>query len=120
MLNIKDKIPTTLILLLFSWLIAILGLIASIYLIIFNFKGVSSIANSSFILLGSLFLAVVTRMFANIGQMLFDLKKETVETKYINLNYLEQINCDLKDINQDINQIKTFFEQIERHLDLKK
>lgn len=32
----------------------------------------------------------------------------------------EQINCDSKDINQNIHQIKTFFEQIERHLDLKK
>ncbi|MFA5200056.1 MAG: hypothetical protein WC442_04000 [Candidatus Omnitrophota bacterium] len=31
----------------------------------------------------------------------------------------EQINCDSKDLNQNISQIKTFFEQIERHLDLK-
>jgi len=31
----------------------------------------------------------------------------------------EQINCDSKDLNQNINQIKSFFEQIERHLDLK-
>ena len=31
----------------------------------------------------------------------------------------EQINCDSKDLNQNINQIKNFFEQIERHLDLK-
>ena len=35
-------------------------------------------------------------------------------------NNCEQINCDLKDINQHIYQIKAFFEQIERHLDLKK
>ncbi len=35
-------------------------------------------------------------------------------------NSLEQLNCDSKDVNQNIHQIKTFFEQIERHLDLKK
>lgn len=35
-------------------------------------------------------------------------------------NVLEQMNCDSKDINQNINQIKLFFEQIEKHLDLKK
>ncbi len=33
---------------------------------------------------------------------------------------LEQINCDSKDINQYIHQIQTFFEQIARHLELKK
>jgi len=31
----------------------------------------------------------------------------------------EQINCDSKDLNQNISQIKIFFEQIEKHLDLK-
>jgi hypothetical protein len=31
-----------------------------------------------------------------------------------------QITCDSKDMNQNIRQIKVFFEQIERHLDLKK
>jgi len=33
---------------------------------------------------------------------------------------LAQINCDSKDINQSIYQIKVFFEQIARELDLKK
>ncbi|MBU1869706.1 MAG: hypothetical protein KJ818_04460, partial [Candidatus Omnitrophica bacterium] len=32
----------------------------------------------------------------------------------------EQLNCDSKELNQNIYQIKNFFEQIERHLDLKK
>ncbi|MBU0548570.1 MAG: hypothetical protein KJ710_03060, partial [Candidatus Omnitrophica bacterium] len=31
-----------------------------------------------------------------------------------------QMNCDSKDMNQNILQIRVFFEQIERHLDLKK
>jgi len=34
-------------------------------------------------------------------------------------NNLEQINCDSKDMAQNIHQIKSFFEQIERHLELK-
>ena len=33
---------------------------------------------------------------------------------------IKQANCDAKDINQNIYQIRNFFEQIERHLDLKK
>ena len=31
-----------------------------------------------------------------------------------------QMNCDSKDMNQNIYQIRTFFEQIQKHLDLKK
>jgi hypothetical protein len=31
-----------------------------------------------------------------------------------------QMNCDSKDMNQNIRQIRVFFEQIERHLDFKK
>jgi len=31
-----------------------------------------------------------------------------------------QMNCDSRDMNQNIRQIRVFFEQIERHLDLKK
>jgi methyl-accepting chemotaxis protein len=33
---------------------------------------------------------------------------------------LDQVNCDTRDINEGIRQIKVFFEQIERHLNLKK
>jgi 5-bromo-4-chloroindolyl phosphate hydrolysis protein len=33
---------------------------------------------------------------------------------------LEHIGCDSRDINQNIHDIKYFFEQIEKHLDLKK
>jgi uncharacterized protein involved in exopolysaccharide biosynthesis len=31
-----------------------------------------------------------------------------------------QMNCDSRDMNQNIRQIKVFFEQIERHLDLRR
>jgi hypothetical protein len=45
-------------------------------------------------------------------------EKKDLEQKRDSL--LEQIGCDSKDLSQNINQIKVFFEQIERHLDLKK
>lgn len=33
---------------------------------------------------------------------------------------LQQINCDSRDMNKDIHDIRNFFEEIEKHLDLKK
>ena len=109
----SNKMPTAKALLVFSWLIGILGLATSGYLTIFRFNGLDSVISGILILFGGLLLAVVIRMLANIGQMVFDIKCQI-------WNNLEQINCDSKDINQNIHQIKTFFERIEGHLDLKK
>lgn len=83
-----NKMPTTMILLIFSWLTAFCGLIFGGYLIIFNFGKTSLLTRGILVLLGSLLLSTVIRMFANIGQMLFELK--------------------------------IFFDQIERHLGLRK
>lgn len=110
------KMPTTIILLIFSWLIALAGLLKSLSLIVFHFKERASLFAGLWILLSSLLLAAVIRMFANIGQMIFDLIKEVQFLK----NDIEQINCDTKDANENIHQIKGFFEQIEKHLELKK
>ena len=150
-----NRAPTTWVLLFFSWLIAILGFLGGCYLFIFKlgeFKFLSGV----FLILASLLLATVIRMFANIGQIIFDIKIDNTqnlqaliqrfssfsqENKEINKDLknqlqsqadtltqnlqalkdsFEQMNCDTKDMNQNIYQIKTFFEQIERHLDLKK
>jgi hypothetical protein len=35
-------------------------------------------------------------------------------------NVVDQVNCDTRDLNQNIRDIRTFFEQIEKHLNLKK
>jgi len=105
----KDKIPTTRALLVGSWAIPVLGTIRGGYLIISKFNNIDLLMRGLLIVLGSLVLAVVVRMFANIGQMIFELR-----------SMVEQINCDSKDINQDIHQLKIFFEQIREHLDLKK
>lgn len=50
--------------------------------------------------------------------------KEELKNIYNNLDLikdsLQHSGCDTKDVSQNIYQIKSFFEQIERHLDLKK
>ena len=66
--------PTALILLAFSWLIAIPGILVAGYLIIFRFNEPKLLITSYLILLGSILLAMLIRMFGNIGQVLFDLK----------------------------------------------
>ena len=111
-----NKMPTTILLLGFSWLVVILGFFAGGYLIISGPKEFNSLISGLSILLGTLFLALIIRMFGNAGQILFDLLRETQDLKSL----LKQMDCHSKDINQNINRITAFFEQIERHLDLKK
>ena len=101
-----DKMPTTKALLVFSWLAAILGLVTAGYLTIFRFNGSDSVISGILVLFVGLLLAVTIRMFANIGQMVYDIKF--------------QLYKNLKDINQNIHQIKVFFERIAGHLDLKR
>ena len=108
-----NRMPTTIVLLIFSWWIAVLGLLGGGYLMVFKFREGLSFLNGFLILVASLLLAAVVRMLSIIGQIVFDLLQAVK-------NHMEQINCDTKDINQNIHQIKIFFEQIERHLDLKK
>jgi len=52
------------------------------------------------------------------GDLVLQLKLLTSHLQALS-NNCEQINCDSKDLNQNINQIRNFFEKIERHLDLK-
>ena len=68
--------PVTIFLLFSSCLIAAcgLGVGAGGLWMLFKFKDTSSFLNASLILAGSLFLAAVIRMFADIGQMIFDIR----------------------------------------------
>lgn len=142
-----DKMPTTIILSVFSWLIAVSAASTAVYLFIFKFGRLGPMISGLLILVGGLLLAGMVRMFGVIGQTLFDLKsfltsdfhktllqsvgetREILKDGFVNLNTellcnlpqkFEQINCDLKDINQNVHRIKVFFEQIEGHLSLKK
>ena len=204
-------------LLVISWLIAIFGLCVSAYLLFFKYNDTRALLSSFLILLGFLLLAGISRMLANIGQVLFEAKemayvnlqtlieritaleqssgellqeqicavgqlsnivsqdllslnkefnllsriseetrevlkerlemvRREIESLCDNLNKrlahssteereglkevynslqalkdsLERVGCDSKDISQNIHQIKSFFEQIEKKLDLKK
>lgn len=134
-----NKIPTTVILLIFSWIIGVSAVLISGYLIIFRFSQANSLILGLSILLGGLLLACLVRMLGVIGQMLFEfrafvlnnfdkivsgqansLRQELRSFKQDLKTQLEQINSDSKDINQNIHQLCAFFEQIEKHLKLKK
>jgi hypothetical protein len=97
-----NKMPTTKYLLIFSYLSIILGLFLALFFIFFNTAQTRILAMSIILVFCSLLLAGILRMLANIGQMIFDIKR-----------------C-LKSTEQNINNINSFFEQIARHLDLKK
>ena len=131
------QMPTTKVLNVLSWLILFGGILTAIVLIVFGYKEMRAWLNGFLISMVSLVLAACVRMFAIIGQIIFDLKYETIRMKNIlerngallekngtllekNGASLEQINCDSKDIAQNIHQIKTFFERIDKHLDLKR
>lgn len=102
--------PTTLILLALSWLTAIFGTAGGTFFMIYNANNIGIFLRGFFIFFFSLVLAAAIRMFANIGQIIFDLDLK---------DKINQISAEAKEINLNISKIKTFFEQIERHLNLK-
>lgn len=207
------KIPTTVILLFFSWLVFISGISMSVYFAIANSGNTAGLFKALCLFLASVFLSVLIRAFANLGQLLFDSKQVQEQFKISSLEMarnlksiseqlqkhsdlvhdssgslkeqvnmistsissfqgqskddtaqirrglqliceqlqaqaelisrevkilkealisgisedvgglkgnIERIGCDSRDINDGITKIKTFFELIERHLDLKK
>ena len=191
MLNFANKMPITKALLFFSYLIAACGLGIGVggSWMLFKSKDMNSFICGFFILIGSLFLAALIRMFADIGQIIFDLRvdiqnssrqanalneklnkelrdqlqlqadalnqelqtligrldkashdsdaldqklnKELRDQLQLQANELiqkiavikdnfNQMNLNSKDMNQNIHQIRVFFEQIEKHLNLKK
>ena len=204
-----DKMPITVVLLTISWSLLVLSVLVPVYLIISAGISPNILIISLSVFIGGIILTALIRMFANIGQIIFDIRREIQRVREINSNCAqnlsgvnqnilglgqgfknelhnqtmeidkiikaldrsltesqaqksqavkselqnqaselnksilrlsgelvselkslsanlqilasssEQINCDSKDLNQNISQIKTFFEQIERHLDLK-
>jgi len=112
----SDKMPSTTALLVCSWIIAVFGFLGGLFLIISGFTEAVMLVKGFLIIAGSVVLAAVVRMFANIGQILFELNSTAGKMNSI----AERISCDSKDINQNIYQTKTFFEQIEKHLDFKR
>ena len=181
MKKITNKMPITIILLFFSYLIAFCGIGSGVFWVFSQGRDISSFIYGLMILTGSLLLASLIRMFADIGQMIFDtrgdlqdsfsqarefnqdlrnqlqsivqrvdqasleaqeldkrlsqdlrnqlqLQADLLKQNFQSIaqdfaaikNNFDQMNCDSRDMNQNIHQIRDFFEQIERHLDLKK
>ena len=173
MKKIANRMPITIILFLFSYLIAFCGIGSGVFWVFSKGRDISSFIYGLMILTGSLLLASLIRMFADIGQMIFDTRGDLQDSfsqarefnqdlrNQLQLqadllkqnlqasreaqeldkrlsqdlrnqlqsiaqdfsaikNNFDQMNCDSRDMNQNIHQIRDFFEQIERRLDLKK
>ena len=151
-MKIKNRMPITIILFSFSYLMAFCGIGSGVFWVFSKGRDISSFIYGLMILTGSLLLASLIRMFADIGQMIFDtrgdlqdsfsqarefnqdlrnqlqLQADLLKQNFQSIaqdfaaikNNFDQMNCDSRDMNQNIHQIRDFFEQIERHLDLKK
>lgn len=118
-----NRMPTTVILLFFSWLIVIVGfLLALAQIVILRPSGMNVWITSAVIILGSLLGAVVIRVFANISQMIFDWKADmynlTRENREIVSPKLDKLILNLDKLSYDMSEIRVFFEKVEKHLGL--
>ena len=94
-----NKMPITMVLLTISWLIAAIGFVFAWYCIVFKLWGNKSIIFGLLILIGSLLLASVTRMLANIGQLIFEINKSY--TSYIQL-LNQNLTLQVQGLNQHL------------------
>ncbi|MDD5128158.1 MAG: hypothetical protein PHO40_00695, partial [Candidatus Omnitrophica bacterium] len=99
MMNLANKMPVTKILLFFSCIILACGsgiFIGSLW-VFFKFKDLTSFIFGFLIFMASLFFAALIRMFADIGQMIFDLRLDNQRLSG-QANELDQkLNQELKD-----------------------
>ena len=102
MINFANKMPVTKVLLFFSCLIVSCGVgigVGSLWML-FKFKDINSLIYGLLILIGSLFLAALIRMFADIGQIMFDLRVD-IQRSFKQTNELDQkLNKELRDQSQ--------------------
>jgi hypothetical protein len=119
--NPGNKMPTTKILLLYSWLIAIVALIASGYLI-FQFRGVNSLLLGLSILMGAFLFSTIIRTLGNIAQMFFDMNNRVQELITQNSTVIQTLKdiannaqesvTESKEINQYVRKLEAFFEEV--------
>ncbi|MDD5115955.1 MAG: hypothetical protein PHW98_02685, partial [Candidatus Omnitrophica bacterium] len=114
MMNLKDKMPVTKILLFFSCLVFAcgLGIFAGSSWMSFKFKDTGHLVYGLFVLAGSLFLSAIIRMFADIGQMLFDLRADNQRFSKQAGQLEQKLNNELKE------HLKAHSESINRNLQL--
>ena len=123
------KVPTTVILSIFTFGVISFGLVLGGF-IFFKFNDYSSLVGGLAVVLLVIILAAVIRILGNINLALCDLR-DLIGKIHGNIHQIDrdihqvsydthQINCDTQDLNRNIHSLKLFFEQIERHLDIKK
>jgi methyl-accepting chemotaxis protein len=96
MTKISKKMPITITLLVFSYLIAACGIGVGSLGMIFKFKDTGCFIYGFLILAGSLLLAALIRMFADIGQIVFDIRID-MQNSFRQVNELDrELNRDLK------------------------
>jgi len=71
----EKRMPTTLLLMVFSWLAVFGGVSTVIFFKLAKYKDDNFLISSLLVILGSMLLAAILRMFGNIGQMVFDSTK---------------------------------------------
>ena len=96
MIKINNKMPTTVVLLIFSYFIAVSGFCTAVILMIFKFMGMNSLIYGFLILTGSLLLAALIRMSAIIGQMIFDMGIDIQRLSGQSRELEQKLNQDLK------------------------
>ena len=111
-----SKNPTSFACDVLSLLVPVFGIGGAVVYLLREPRSLGSWAASLLIVLGAFVAAAIVRILGIIGQILFDLSSRVADQKVV----VEQINCDVKDLNESARQIKFFFDQIEKHLQLKK
>ncbi|MFA5090967.1 MAG: hypothetical protein WC510_08140 [Candidatus Omnitrophota bacterium] len=89
----EDLMPTTRMLFFLSWVILAFALPGVILLIMSRYGGTWSLLRGAFIFIAALATAMAMRMLGNIGQILFDTRKD--------------MNRALNDLNTRINEVNT-------------
>ena len=114
-MKISKKMPVTRILLGFSYLIAAGGIGSGSLWMIFKFNDTGYFINGFLILAGSLFLAALTRMFADIGQIIFDIRIDMQnsfkQTNALNQDLKNQLQLQAASLNKNLLDILSSLSQ---------
>jgi hypothetical protein len=133
-----QNMPITKALLFFSWATVVLGVITIPWVVLAQGVTIKTFAIGLWGLIGSFSMAAILRSFAKVGQLIFELKNDwsiafhkgflkaqerdqTLACLQSDLHQMKdvvkQIDCDAKDMNQNIEQIKDFFSKMKHHIE---
>lgn len=108
------NIPTTVILLFFSWLVFIAGTCLAVYFYILDFGNAAQLFKALCLFLSSIFVSALIRAFANLGQLLFDSKQIQEQLNAALLSFQEQFKSGAAETS---GSLKLISEQLRKHSD---